>query len=186
MPSYVKPWIGTNYSRRSQHQVRLLIMGESAYDWEENYRIRTASASQIIRWYWKKGQYGKSRFPRNLIKLFLAPDQMDPKNLEHLWNSGLRQLCAGKSTPEAPGESDQHSFTRPKAWSAVALLSCPATPRTFRTSPTQGVSFMSLSVGQRIVSCWLSRGLVQAHYLSSKLPRASQHRRQRRGSVGRC
>jgi hypothetical protein len=87
MRKYVKPWIGKNYSRRSQHKLKLLIMGESAYDWTENGRVRTASAKQIINWYWKKGQYGKSKFPRNLVRLFLSDDEREPKNLERLWNS---------------------------------------------------------------------------------------------------
>jgi hypothetical protein len=87
MRKYVKPWIGKQYNRRSQHGMKVLIMGESAYDWKENGRVRTASVKQIINWYWKKGQYGKSKFPRNLVKLFLSDEEREPKNLEGLWNS---------------------------------------------------------------------------------------------------
>jgi hypothetical protein len=87
MPKYRKPWIGKKYGRRSYHGVGLLILGESAYDWPENGRIRTASATQIISWYWKKGQYGNSKFPRNLVKLFLPHEARTPTTLARLWDS---------------------------------------------------------------------------------------------------
>lgn len=89
MRKYVKPWIGKQYNRRSQHGMKVLIMGESAYDWKENGRVRTASAKQIINWYWKKGQYGKSKFPRNLVKLFLSDEGADESRAPMEF-SGLR------------------------------------------------------------------------------------------------
>jgi hypothetical protein len=81
----LNPWVGERYGKRSLYRLKLLIVGESHYQWRESGVIQNGTPKRAVR-DWIKGWYGHSQFGRELPKAFWGGPLSDDER-HAFWHS---------------------------------------------------------------------------------------------------